>query len=188
VAALTGSGALGKVVDVGAGQGSFVELLANSGRARQITALEISATGIEAISARKLKGVDVVKFDGYAIPSADKEFDLAISMHVLEHVEHERAFLKEIGRVARRAIIEVPLDLTFDMKRKIPVTFRNLLETSGLTVEKLEVHDTTLAYEKHMSPRFGLLRHAVRKSLLTLLPAAAQMRFTYLATALCDCG
>ena len=201
VTALTGSSALGKVVDVGAGQGSFVELLSSSGLARQITALEISATGIEAISERQLKGVDVVKFDGYAIPSADKEFDLAISMHVLEHVEHERAFLKEIKRVARRAIIEVPLDLTFDMKRKIPIcrahghinlytatTFQNLLETSGLTVKELQVHDTTLAYEKHMSPRFGVLRHAVRRSLLTLLPAAAQMRFTYLATALCDCG
>jgi len=87
------------------------------------------------------------------------------------------------------------------MKRKIPIcrahghinlytatTFHNLLETSGLTVKELQVHDTTLAYEKHMSPRFGVLRHAVRRSLLTLLPAAAQMRFTYLATALCDCG
>ena len=113
VTALTGSSALGKVVGCGAGQGSFVELLSSSGLARQITALEISATGIEAISERQLKGVDVVKFDGYAIPSANKEFDLAISMHVLERVE-QTSFLKEIKRVARRAIIEVPLDLTFE--------------------------------------------------------------------------
>jgi ubiquinone/menaquinone biosynthesis C-methylase UbiE len=201
VTALTGWGPLGSVVDVGAGQGSFVELLSNAGLARKITALEISLTGIEAISERNLKGVEVLKFDGYTMPGADKEFDLAVSIHVLEHVEHERAFLKEIKRIARRAIIEVPLELTVDMKRKIPIsranghinlytatTFRNLLETSGLVVTQLQLHDTTLAYEKHMSPRFGVLKHAVRRACFTLLPAVAQMRFTYLATALCDCG
>ena len=104
-----GSGRLGRVVDVGAGQGSFVELLWQSGLADQITALEISLTGIEAISSRALQGVEVVKFDGYSVPVEDKRFDLAFSMHVLEHVEHERAFLKEIKRIAKRAIIEVPL-------------------------------------------------------------------------------
>lgn len=200
VTALTGWIPLGKVVDVGAGQGSFVELLSKSGLAQQITALEISLTGIDAISERKLKGVEVLKFDGYTMPGADKEFDLAVSIHVLEHVEHERAFLKEIKRISRRAIIEVPLDLTFNMKRKLPIgrahghinlytatTFRNLLETSGLIVTQLHVHDTTLAYEKHMSPRFGTLKHLVRRTSLTLFPAVAQLRFTYLATALCDC-
>jgi len=55
-------------------------------------------------------------------------------------------------------------------------------------VTQLQLHDTTLAYEKHMSPRFGMLKHLVRRASFTLLPAAAQMRFTYLATALCDCG
>ena len=201
VTALTGGASLGKVVDVGAGQGSFVELLSNSGLTHQITALEISVTGIDAISERNLKGVEVLKFDGYTMPVADKEFDLAVSIHVLEHVEHERAFLKEIKRIARRAIIEVPLELTVNMKRKIPIcrahghinlytatTFCNLLETSGLVVTQLQLHDTTLAYEKHMSPRFGMLKHLVRHASFTLLPAAAQMRFTYLATALCDCG
>ncbi|MGO9039158.1 MAG: class I SAM-dependent methyltransferase [Steroidobacteraceae bacterium] len=200
VTALTGLAPLGRVVDVGAGQGSFVELLSISGLARQITALEISLTGIDAISERHLKGVEVLKFDGYTMPSADKEFDLAVSIHVLEHVEHERAFLKEIKRIARRAIIEVPLELTVNMKQKIPIsrahghinlytatTFRNLLETSGLIVTQLDIHDTTLAYEKHMSPQFGMLKHFVRRAGLALMPAAAQMRFTYLATALCDC-
>lgn len=201
VTAFTGKEQLGKVVDVGAGQGSFVELLAGSGLAREITALEISASGIDAIANRKLQGVEVRKFDGYTIPAADKAFDLAISMHVLEHVEHERAFLKEVKRISRRAIIEVPLDLTANMQRKIPVcrahghinlysatTFRNVLETSGFVVKKLMVHDTSLAYEKIMSPRFGELRHAIRGGFFKVLPSLAQMRFTYLATALCDCG
>ena len=199
--ALTGSSPLGSVVDVGAGQGSFVELLANSGLARQITALEISLTGIEAISERHLKGVEVRKFDGYQIPADDKQFDLAISIHVLEHVEHERAFLKEIKRIAKRAIIEVPLELTMNMERKIPIsrsvghinlytatTFRNLLETSGLVIDQLHVHDTTLAYEKNMNPRFGMVKHLIRRAGLGLFPALAQIRFTYLATALCNCN
>lgn len=201
VTALTGWSALGSVVDVGAGQGSFVELLSKSGLARQITALEISLTGIEAISERHLPGVEVLKFDGYAMPGADKEFDLAVSIHVLEHVEHERAFLKEIKRIARRAIIEVPLELTINMEKKIPTsrahghinlytatTFRNLLETSGLIVTQLDVHDTTLAYERHMNPRFGPVKHLIRKAGLALTPGLAQQRFTYLATALCECA
>jgi ubiquinone/menaquinone biosynthesis C-methylase UbiE len=198
VRALTHDAPLGRVVDVGAGQGSFVELLALSGLAGPITALEISATGIEAISARALTGVEVLKFDGYHAPVADGSFDTAFSIHVLEHVEHERAFLKEIQRIARRAIIEVPLELTIGIARKLPVsrahghinlytatTFRNLLETSGFTVEALHIHDTSRDYENLLSPRFGAMRHLIRRTSLKLMPALAPLRFTYLATALC---
>jgi ubiquinone/menaquinone biosynthesis C-methylase UbiE len=200
VMSLVGRGPFSKVVDIGAGQGSLVELLAESKFADSITALEISTTGVDAISRKRLPTVNILRFDGYTMPGGDKEFDLALCMHVLEHVEHERAFLREIKRIAKRLVIEVPLDLTAGLARKLPLcraqghinlytaaTFRNILTTSGLSVARLVVQDTSLAYEKHMHPRSGSLRHALRKSLLATAPSLAQMRFTYLATALCDC-
>lgn len=59
--------------------------------------------GTRAISARA---------DMTAIPFRRDRFDLVLSSHVLEHVEHERAALEEIARVLApggRAVIMVPM-------------------------------------------------------------------------------
>ncbi len=48
-----------------------------------------------------------------ALPFADGFFDVAICSHVLEHIEHDRAALRELFRVLRpggHAVIMVPID------------------------------------------------------------------------------
>jgi hypothetical protein len=67
---------------------------------------------------------------------------------VLEHVEHERIVLRELKRVARHCIIEVPLDYRAGVDKRIkhflayghinvytPTSLRYLLSTEGFVIE-----------------------------------------------------
>jgi len=87
------------VLDVGSGDGTVLQELQNSGITKSLSVAEISDSSIEIIKERKLKSiVEIKQFDGYEIPYDDKSFDVAMSTYVLEHVEHERMFLKEMAR------------------------------------------------------------------------------------------
>lgn len=188
------------IVDVGSGQGSLVEMISKAGMANRITALEISASGVEITANRNLANVTAKKFDGYTAPCQDKEFDLAVCIHVLEHVEHERAFLREIKRISRRAIVEVPLECNLNFRKNREImreyghinfytqgTFQNLLETSGLKVTRLGILDYTVDYMKFIDSRFGGIKHFVRGAALHLWPSVAAQKFNYLGVALCEC-
>jgi len=118
--AVAASASFDRVVDVGAGEGSLLQILDDSGFARELYALEISPTAAQAIAARKLKSlVEIKPFNGYHIPYPDGFFDLAILCHVLEHVEHERILLRELRRIARHIIVEVPIEHGVRVGRKI---------------------------------------------------------------------
>jgi len=108
-----------KVLEVGAGEGGILMWLDQMKFSPEMHALEISKTGIHQIEERKLPSVkEARQFDGYHIPYDTGYFDLAILFHVLEHVEHPRLLLREIKRVARYVIIEVPCDFSFDVDKK----------------------------------------------------------------------
>jgi len=99
------------VLDVGAGSGSILHHLAEWGFCDKLYAIDISDGSIETIRGRDIPGmVEITRFDGYHIPYGDKEFDLVILSHVLEHVEHERLLLREIARVSECQCIEIPID------------------------------------------------------------------------------
>src|SRR6266850_4496251 len=99
------------VLDIGAGEGSVLQRLADSGFGQRHFALDISASGVERIRNRKIPTlVECREFDGYTVPYPDATFDLAILSHVLEHVEHPRLLLNEAARVADFVFVEVPLE------------------------------------------------------------------------------
>lgn len=139
-----------KLVEVGAGDGSILSLLSKKEIAREFYALEISTSGIEAIKAKNiLKLKEVSLFDGYSIPYPDKFFDLAICSHVIEHVEHPRLLLREIKRVSKQQVFEVPIDFSFNVDKKTehflsyghiniftPALFRFLLISEKFTLLK----------------------------------------------------
>lgn len=183
-----------RLLDVGAGEGSVVSLLSERGMARELFAVEVSESGIEAIKAREVPLLcDALLFDGYAIPFPDKYFDLAIAVHVLEHVEHERLLLKEIRRVARRLYVEVPLELGFRIQRSIDSgksyghinfytieTLRNLLESTGMKVVKCAVRASSLEYEQHLyGVTRGRAKNVFRKWALSVAPKLAPWFMTY---------
>jgi SAM-dependent methyltransferase len=71
---------LGKLVDIGAGNGAVLGEIARRHLATEAAALEISATGIDGIRARNLPILkDVRQFDGYQIPFEDNTFDTAVA-------------------------------------------------------------------------------------------------------------
>lgn len=108
-----------KLLEVGAGDGAILRHLISSDFAQSYAAVEISQSGVQSMKALNLpKLSDIQLFDGYHLPYSDDEFDMVILSHVLEHVEFPRALLREIKRVSRYQVIEIPCDFSFDVDSK----------------------------------------------------------------------
>jgi len=173
-----------KVLEVGAGDGSILKFLADVDFAPEYSAVEISESGVAHIQARKIKGVKSVQvFDGYKLPFPDDSFDLIILSHVLEHVEHERVLLREIKRVARHCIIEVPLDYRFGVDSRIkhflayghinvytPTSLRYLLFTEGFEVE----NDLTSMISPEVTKFNTYVNQKKAKSVITAIKISAE--------------
>lgn len=141
-------GKFNKILEVGAGDGSILKYLDEFRFAPEIHALEISKSGVTQIEKRKIASLKSVQiFDGYHIPFEDNEFDLVILSHVLEHVEFERMLLREIRRVSKQVVIEVPIDYRYGVDKRMkhflayghinmytPSSLRFLLQTEGFTI------------------------------------------------------
>lgn len=138
-----------KVLEVGAGDGSILHYLNEWNFGKELYALEIADSGVALIRDRKLNRLkEANRFDGYQIPYPDDTFDIVILAHVLEHVEHERILIRELKRVAKHIVIEVPLDYRFGVDRRMkhflnyghinmytPTLIRFLVQSEGLTIE-----------------------------------------------------
>lgn len=99
------------VLEVGAGDGCILRSLSDAGFGKTFHALEVSASGVSVIRGRNIRGLASAQtFDGYHIPFPDKSIDLTVLSHVLEHVEYERALLRELRRVSAYQVIEIPTD------------------------------------------------------------------------------
>jgi len=109
-----------KVIEIGAGDGSILAELDILNFSNELYAVEISNSGIDAIKKRNLTSlVEAKKFDGYKTSYPDDFFDLAILSHVLEHVEFTRMLLRELKRISKHQIIEVPRDYSFNVDKKV---------------------------------------------------------------------
>ena len=101
---LPGSG--GMVLDVGCGAGAYGPPLIATGY--DWLGLETSAHCLQLLDDRKLPYRKVDE-QSAALPCAAAEFDSAICIEVLEHIERADAFLGEIARSIRtRALFSVP--------------------------------------------------------------------------------
>ena len=139
-----------KALDVGSGDGSVLFWLDILKFSNNIVSSEISKSGIKKIKSRKLKSVKkIILFDGYKLPFKNNEFDVALCSHVIEHIEYPRMLIREICRVSKKQIFEVPIDFSFNLDTSFdhymsyghiniysPQTFRYLLKSEGLHIEK----------------------------------------------------
>lgn len=186
------------ILEIGCGDGAVLERLDELDFGTTLSGLEISKSGIEAARQKRIGGLREVRpFDGYEVPYGDGEFDLAILTHVVEHVEHPRRLLYEAGRVARFVFVEVPLEHTLRLRRDYvedPVghinfytdkTIRRLMQTSGFEVLEQVVADGSRALLTFQHGWKGALRHALRRSALTVLPGVAKRVFVYNSALLC---
>ncbi len=173
-----------KVLEVGAGDGSILKLLSDKNFAPEYHAVEISASGVEHILSRGINDLlSVQLFDGYHLPFEDDSFDLIILSHVLEHVEHERLLLRELKRVARYCVIEVPRDYKTGVDNRIkhflayghinvytPTSLRYLLRTEGFEVER----DLTSMIEPEVTRFNAYINQKKPKNFITDLKIATE--------------
>ncbi len=155
---------LNKVLEVGAGDGSILQFLSKHNFAGELYAVEISSSALAHIHARNLPQLrQATLFDGYTLPFSDNSFDLVILSHVLEHVEFERKLLRELLRVAKYQVIEVPKDYRFGVDRKVshflsyghinvytPSSLRFLLLSEGYQILKQKISIYSQQTYQHM--------------------------------------
>jgi ubiquinone/menaquinone biosynthesis C-methylase UbiE len=172
------------VLEVGAGDGSILKLLSEQNFAPKYAAVEISESGVARIKSLNIKGLNLVGvFDGYHLPFGDDEFDLVILSHVLEHVEHERLLLRELKRVAKMCLIEVPIDYKEGVDHRIkhflayghinmytPTSLRYLLLTEGFK----PLSDLTSMIEPEVTRFNTYINQKKNKSIVTDLKITAE--------------
>jgi len=177
----------GKVLEVGAGDGSILKILSEQNFAPEYYAVEISDSGVDYIQSRNIKDLKQVQvFDGYHLPFEDDSFDLIILSHVLEHVEHERMLLRELKRVAKMCVIEVPRDYKTNVDNRIkhflayghinvytPTSLRYLLRTEGFEIEK----DLTSMIEPEVTKFNTYINQKKPKSFIKDLKITAEFVF-----------
>lgn len=189
------------VLEVGAGEGSILMRLSEINFGRELYALEISQSGVETITNKKIPRLAECRiFNGYQIPFEADQFDIAILSHVVEHVEHPRLLLYEAARVARYVFVEVPLEDTiwltpefvFDKVGHInfysPKTIRRLVQSCNLHVlRQITVNPPKEAYRFRKGTK-GLASYYIKQSLLGALSDRASGFFTYHGALVCEKG
>lgn len=187
------------IFEIGAGEGSVLRRLSELRFADEFYAVEVSSSGVEAITNKRIpRLVECKLFDGYHVPYDDDRFDIAVLSHVIEHVEHPRLLLYEASRVARYVFVEVPLEDTIRLQRDFvldevghvnfysPRTIRLLIQSSNLRL--LNQVTTNLPKEAYVfqKGRKGLIKYYMKQVLLDALPSLATKLFTYHGALVCE--
>jgi SAM-dependent methyltransferase len=186
------------ILEIGCGDGAILERLANLRFASNYTGLEISASGVRAIEKKNVPGVRVQLFDGYQVPFVDKDFDLAILTHVLEHVEYPRRLIHEASRVAKTVFVEVPLednlrspkDFVFDRVGHINSynvrTIRHLVQSCDMKILHARIsHSGYQSYFYRKGKVRGSLSYILKELALRTWPSAATNSLTYHYSLVC---
>ena len=94
-----------RIIDVGCSVGSiealFRQQYPDRTRDTQVDGVDISGESIGRAADLDLANCQFRVYDGVTLPQAADQFDLAIAVEVIEHVEDKRRFLAEIRRVLR---------------------------------------------------------------------------------------
>ena len=174
------------VLEVGAGEGSILNWLSQWHFSEQMYALEISESGAAIIQSKNIPNLKNVQiFDGYKIPYPDQHFDLVICSHVMEHVEHERTLLREIKRVSKYQIFEVPIDFSFYVDRKAahylsyghiniytPSLFRFLLKSEqfDIVADQCSFYKNEVLKHIYRDNQVKYVIAKIKKSIIQLIP------------------
>ena len=92
-----GDGSLGKVLDLGCGTGALLDQL--QGRATELWGLDVSAEGLKFCAMRGHK--NLVLADANRIPFPGNYFDVITAIGLIEHLEDDQLFLREIERLLK---------------------------------------------------------------------------------------
>jgi SAM-dependent methyltransferase len=134
----------GTGVDVGAGTGCCCRALMRHGW--RAVAIDLDP---EAVALARASGVEAYEGDARYLPLPPSEYDLALALDVLEHVEDDARAAAEIVRVLRpggTALVSVPCDMALWSVRDVTLgrvrrytrrALVELLEGAGLVLERV---------------------------------------------------
>jgi len=96
------------ILEIGCGEGSFLEILKNSGN--KVFGVDISESGIEKTRAKEIfsERLDISRQD---IPRPSDSFDIVVMLEAIEHIEDPMHCIKEIKRVLKNngvLLISIP--------------------------------------------------------------------------------
>lgn len=128
-----------RVVDVGAGNGYFSQALGERLRARGLDpAAHLAACDVVPAEFRYAAvRCDPIAADG-RLPYPDASFDAVVSIEVVEHVENQFAFLRELARIARPG---APVIVTTPNTLNANSRLRTLLQGFPLLFDPLPLGD-----------------------------------------------
>jgi SAM-dependent methyltransferase len=105
-----------RLLDVGCGDGAVLEAIAADHPEWTFAGVEIAQRAAD-IAAARCPGADIQRYDGMTLPFEDDVFDVGVVSHVLEHVTDPPAVLREVARVCRVLVVEVPLEANLSTRR-----------------------------------------------------------------------
>jgi len=195
---------IGSVVEVGCGTGAVLLALSRVGLGTSHRGFDLADPNAHIDPEVLAAGIALETYDGSVLPLADDSVDLIYATHVLEHVEDERGFLRELARVARHWIyIEVPCELNMRMNAEImqstldighinaytPDSLALTLTSSGLEPIDVQIFDHSMAIHAFDGSALAArAKAAIRRTLLSVSPSFASKVFTYHVGALCRPG
>ncbi|KKS55121.1 MAG: Methyltransferase type 12 [Candidatus Magasanikbacteria bacterium GW2011_GWA2_42_32] len=91
------------VLDVGCGDGAFLNFLKEQNRGLNLTGVDISE---QALSVARERGFEALQADvSSALPFKDKTFDYSVCSEVLEHIANSEDLLNEMRRISRKGVL-----------------------------------------------------------------------------------
>ncbi len=105
-----------RTLEVGCGDGAVLCELHRRGFGGRLSGVEISEPAV-AIARDRVELDAVELYDGESLRFGDREYELGILSHVLEHVADPVALLGEVARVCDAVVVEVPLEANLSARR-----------------------------------------------------------------------
>jgi SAM-dependent methyltransferase len=185
------AGDIGRVADIGCGEGSVIQCLAALGCGEEFVGFEISYSALE--MAERLsyeRPTTFIAYDGSRLPVPARTFDLAILSHVIEHVAEPRSLLLEARRIARNVFVEVPLELNARTPSQFKwtnlghinlynqLTLRHLCQSADLHIVAEQVTCPSREIFEFHKGTIGTTKWAIKRGLLFVKPIATRL-FTY---------
>ncbi len=184
-----------KVLEVGCGEGSILQLLDQWNFCDALYGVDISESGIAQTKKKAIaKLVEAQVYDGYKLPYPDGFFDLAYCSHVIEHVEFPRQVIREIKRVSKHQFYEVPIDFGFYVDKKIkhflayghiniftPALFRYLLLSEGQRVikDKCDLYPDAVNKILFAGKRAAYVKYKMKAMVLRAIPYLMGIKPSY---------
>lgn len=149
------------VVDIGCGDGAFLEYLLKNKKGISASGLDISTEGVRLA---KERGIDAKVGDATErLPYADKSFDYAVSSEMLEHIPNPEDALREMRRIARKAVL-VSIPNIALWKHRVRLMFQGKFPVQWVLEPKEHIRFFSISDFKTMARSRGFTVKAIKVS------------------------